>query len=278
MIERQWIVHQDGMYMIDQQFIATWVERLRKSIPDAAAVLLKGSYARGEPGPFSDIDFDVLIDPGPRDDYLTYLVEDDGGRLVHVSVAVQDVASWLSGADEVEDWAYRLLAFETNILLWVRDESLRPKLDHPARLHPAGDPELEDFIEAYAKVRNALARGDELALRLAAQTLATLCPSLLRPINPDVQPTHRHDALMAVLNFPVAPEGYRDDLLLCLGLSGRESTLEDAHDAARRLATGTLSLLRRHADAVEQELPATLYGYLRDGTLERYIHQGEQGP
>ena len=264
--------------MIEQQLIAIWVERLRKSIPEAAAILLKGSFARGEPGPFSDVDFDVLVDPGPRDDYLTYLVENDGGRLVHVSVAVQDVASWLSEADEAEDWAYRLPAFENTTLLWVRDEAFRTKLDHPARLHPAGNPELEDFVEAYGKVRNALARGDELALRLAAQTLGTLCPSLLRPINPDAQPTHRHAALLAVLEFPVVPEGYRDDLLLCLGLSGQESTMDDVHDAARRLATGTLSLLRRHAELLQSGLPADLYGYLRDGTLERYIRQGEQGP
>lgn len=264
--------------MIDQQFIATWVERLRKSIPDAATILLKGSYARGELGPFSDVDFDVLVDPGPRDDYLTYIVEDEGGQLVHVSVAVQDVASWLSEANEVEDWAYRLPAFETTLLLWAREEPLRRTLDRPARQHPAGDPELEDFIEAYSKVRNALARGDELALRLAAQTLGTLCPSLLRPINPEVQPTHRHAALMAVLDFPVVPEGYRDNLLLCLGLAGRESTLDDVHDAATRLTTGTLSLLRRHVELLQSVLPADLYGYLQDGTLERYIRQGEHRP
>ncbi|HEV2072562.1 MAG TPA: nucleotidyltransferase domain-containing protein [Thermomicrobiales bacterium] len=264
--------------MIDQEFIAAWVDRLRRSIPDAAAILLKGSYARGEPGPFSDVDFDVLVDPGPRDDYLTYLVQDDGGQLVHVSVAVQDVESWLSEADEVEDWAYRLTALETTLLLWAREESLRRRLDRPARQHPAGDPELEDFMEAHSKVRNALARGDDLAIRIAAQTLGTLCPSLLRPINPEVQPTHRRAALLAVLDFPVVPKGYRDDLLLCLGLSGRESTLEDVHDAANRLTTGTLSLLRRHAELLQSALPTDLYGYLQDGTLERYIRQREHRP
>ncbi len=243
----------------------------------ATAILLKDSYPRGEPGPFSDVDFDVLF-AGPRDDYLTYMIQDDGDLLVHVSVAVRDVASWLSEPNEVEDWAYRLPAFETTLLLWARDEPLRRALDHPAQQHPAGDPELEDFIEAHGKVRNALARGDELALRLAAQTLGTLCPSLLGPINPEVQSTHRHAALMAVLGFPVAPAGYRDDLLLCLGLSGRESTLDDVHGAANRLTTGTLSLLRRHAELLQSALPADLYGYLRDGTLERYIRQGEHRP
>lgn len=262
--------------MVDREFITSWVERLRREIPGIAALLLKGSYARAEPGPFSDVDFDALVDPGPRDDYLTYMDEDGDGLLVHVSVAVQDVASWLSDASEVEEWAYRLPAHETTLLLWARDDALRRTLDRPARHHPAGEPELEDFIEAYGKVRNAHLNGDELALRLAAQTLGTLCPSVLRPINPEVSPSHHHAALMAALDFPVAPEGYREDLLLCLGLSGRASTIDDVHGGAKRLTTGTLSLLRNRANALELELPAELYGYLRDGTLERYIHQGEQ--
>lgn len=262
--------------MLDQQFITRWAERLQRTIPNAAAILLKGSYARGGPGLFSDIDFDVLVEPGRRDDYLTYLVEDDSGWLAHVSVAVQDVASWLADADEVEDWAYRLPAAETTLLLWARDDALRHKLDRLARTHPPGAPELEDFLEAYGKVRNALVQRDELALRLAAQTLGTLCPSLLRMINPEVFPTHRHAALLAALDFPVAPEGYRDDLLLCLGLSGQASTLDDVHDAAQRLTIGALSLLRHHAELVKAELPADLYGYLRDGTLDRYIRQGGQ--
>ena len=262
--------------MIDQCFIRTWTDRLRKSIPDAAAILLKGSYARGKPEPFSDVDFDVLVDRGVRDDYLTYLIENEAGLLVHVSVAVQDVASWLADADEVEDWAYKLPAAETTLLLWARDNALRHKLDRSARTHPPGAPELEDFLEAYGKVRNALMRGDDLALRVAAQTLGTLCPSLLRAINPGVFPTHRHAALLAALDFPVAPEDYRDDLLLCLGLSGRASTLDDVHDAAQRLTIGALSLLRHHAELVKAELPADLYSYLQEGTLERYIRQGGQ--
>ena len=71
-------------------------------------------------------------------------------------------------------------------------------------------------------------------IRLAAQTLGSLCPSLLRPLNPPVAPSHRHAALTAALAFRVAPEGYRDDLLRCLGLEGEPSTARDVHDAARR--------------------------------------------
>jgi hypothetical protein len=259
--------------VVDEPFITAWVARLRSDIPHAVAVLLKGSHARGVAGPHSDVDFDVLVDGASRDDYLAYLVEAGSDRLVHVSVAVQDVAAWFAEAKEPEEWAFALPAFETTRLLWARDDTLRARLDRPTREHPPGEPELEDVVEGFGKVRNALLRGDDLAVRLAAQGLALLCPSLLRPINPDVRPTHRHEALLAALAFPVAPEGYRDDLLLCLGLTGRASTAHDVHDAARRLVAGTLALLRGHADRVADELPRDLFGYLVDGTLERYVAQ-----
>lgn len=258
--------------MIDAAFIASWTARLQE-IPDAAAILLKGSYARGEPGPLSDVDFDVLVDPGPRHDYLTYLSRRVDGHLIHVSVAVHDVAAWLAEAHEPESWAFGLPVSETTRLLWARDEALRRRLDRPAREHPPRAPELEDFVEAFGKVRNALLCGDEFALRLAAQTLGQLCPSLLRPINPDVCPSHRHEALLAALTFPITPEGYRDDLVLCLGLSGHASTPQGILDAARRLTEGTLALMREHAHQLQAELPPNLYGYLRDGTLERYVRQ-----
>ena len=258
--------------VVDATFIDAWAARLREEIPGAVAVLLKGSYARDSAGPHSDVDLDVLVAPGPVDDYRAWIVEHDG-RLVHVSVAVQDLAGWLAERSESEGWAFGLPAHETTRLLWARDNALREQLDVPARVHPPGDAELEDAVEAHGKVHNALRRGDELALRLAAQTLGQLVPSLLRPINPPVAPSHRHAALLAALAFPVAPEGYRDDLLRCLGLDGRASTAGDVHDAAGRLLAGTLALLRAHAAVARPALPPDLFGYLVDGTLERYVGQ-----
>ena len=74
-----------------ERFVAAWVERLRLQEPDAVAILLKGSAARGNAGPHSDVDFDVLTVSGPREAYLAYLVETGEGWLTHVSVAVHDL-------------------------------------------------------------------------------------------------------------------------------------------------------------------------------------------
>lgn len=260
--------------ILDDTSISTWVDRLRGDIPDTVAVILKGSHARDDADLHSDIDLDVLVDGPPRDDYLVFFEENDG-RLRHVSVAVQDLAGWIAEREEPVSWAYGLPAAETTRLLWARDDGLRVELDHPARMHPPEPPELEDFIEAWGKVRNAMRRGDDLAMRLAGQKMARLCPTLLRPLNPQVFPSNRREAMRAVLEFPVAPDGYRDDLVRLFGLTGEAVPMDDLHAAARRLVFGTVALLREHAASLGGVLEDDLYAYLVDGTLERYIRQEE---
>lgn len=262
--------------MPDQSFISTWVDRLLREIPGAVAVILKGSHALGTAGSHSDVDVDVLVEGEPHEAYLAFFEETAEGRLRHISVAVQDLAGWLSEANEPVGWAYGLPAAETTGLFWARDETLRAQLDHPSRHHPPEPPELEDFIEAWGKVRNACTKGDDLAMRIAGQILARLCPGLLRPMNPEVFPANRREALRAALDFSVAPQGYRDDLLRCLGLPPDTVSMRDLHAAAQRLTFGTIALLREHAESLENLLEADLFAYLVDGTLERYIRQGEE--
>lgn len=259
--------------MTDQQFIHDWARRLREEIPDAVVVMLKGSHARAEPGPFSDLDFDVIVDREATEEYLAWFEETGSDHLRHISVAVQDIDGWLADAGQPVSWAYGLPAAETTLLLWASNESIRQQFDHPARVHPPEEPELEDFIEAWGKACNAASRGDDLAMRLATVKLARLCPGLLRPINPEVFPSNRRKAMHAILDLPIAPERYRDDLLVCMGLSGKATSITTLHQAARRLTFGILGLLRDHAGTFVSLLPDDLYGYLLDGTLERYVRQ-----
>lgn len=259
--------------LFNDRLVFAWMERLRSDIPDTIAVLLKGSHARGAAETHSDIDVDVLVDRGPCEDYLASFEQTGDGRLRHVSIAVQDLAGWLAEESEPVSWGYGLPAAETTRLLWARDDALRAQLDRPARMRPPEDPELEDFIEAWGKVRNALRRADDLAIRLAGQKLAHLCPTLLRPINPDVCPSNRRHAMRAVLAFPNAPDGYRDDLQRCFGLTGEAVSMQDVHDAARNLTFGTIGLLRAHADVFGPLLPRDLHHALVDGTIDRYIRQ-----
>ncbi len=260
--------------MDTERLVAAWVERLQRDEPDAVAILLKGSAARGDAGPHSDVDFDVLTASGPREAYRAYLVETGEEWLTHVSVAVHDIAGWLAQETEPAEWAFALPVAEATRLVWTRADTWHERVARPSLLHPPGQAELEDFIADFGKVKNAHLARNELALRLAAQGLAQRCPSLLRLVNPQVQVGTRYEALLASLDLPVAPPGYREDLLVCLGLVGRATTADEVVAAARRLVTGVVEVLRPHAQRLAPEFEAHLPVYLADGTLQHYIVQG----
>ena len=260
--------------MDTERLVAMWVERLQRDEPDAVVILLKGSAARGDAGPHSDVDFDVLTASGPREAYLAYLVETGEEWLIHVSVAVHDIAGWLAQETEPAAWAFALPVAEATRLVWTRDDTWHERLARPSLPHPPGQAELEDFIADFGKVKNAHVARNELALRLAAQGLAQRCPSLLRLVNPAVQAGTRYEALLASLDFPLAPPGYREDLLVCLGLVGRATTADEVHTAAGRLVTGVVEVLQPHAQHLGSEFEAHLPVYLADGTLRRYVAQG----
>jgi hypothetical protein len=168
--------------MAGEEFIQRWVRRVRREVPDGVAVFLVGSYARGDAGPHSDLDLDVLIAGGPRNQWPTWL-DVEGQRLVCVSVWIRDVAIWLASQQQPQDWAFGLPAVETVRLCWVADDSWRARLDRSQLAHPPGEPELDHLVGELGKVANAWRRGDELGLRLAAQDLARSCPGLLQPLN-----------------------------------------------------------------------------------------------
>jgi len=258
---------------MNKAFLHHWAARARAAEPTAIAVLLRGSHARSEAGPHSDLDLTVLTSEPPLTRYRAELVEQGDGLLLHVSVGAMSWAEWLAERDAPTEWSFSLPTRQAAQVLWVA-EAYEATLADPHMLQPPGPPNLEDFIEAAAKVKNAFAAGDELALRLAAQDLAAWASSLLRPLNPPVTAGSRAAALRAVLDFPVAPPDYRQDVLACLGLSGQAVPMEELHERVLRLAVGIIDLLAPHAEELAGQLEPDLPCYLRDGRLRRYLRQG----
>jgi hypothetical protein len=254
------------------ELVERCVPRVRREVPRAVAVFLVGSNVRGEAGPHSDLDFDVLVADEPRGEAPVWFEVDDD-RLVCVSVWVRTVAEWIASQEEAQDWTFGLPCVALLRLCWVADDSWRARLERSRLAHPAGEPELEHFIGDLGKVANAHGRGDELGVRLAAQDLARSCPALLQPLNPERPVRTRDAALRRTLDFEVAPGGYRDDLSLCLGVSGRPGSADDVHAAACRLATGIAELLESHAGSFAGLLSRPLLACLADGSLRRYVAQ-----
>ncbi|HYJ12884.1 MAG TPA: nucleotidyltransferase domain-containing protein, partial [Thermomicrobiales bacterium] len=119
--------------MADEEFIGRWAKRLAQDISGTLAVLLKGSHVRGDAGPWSDVDFDVLVnDTNIEAPYLTWF-DDSTARTVHISVAVEHFETWLQDFDEPADWAFGFAGRPATKLLWVTRPSLTAELDWPER-------------------------------------------------------------------------------------------------------------------------------------------------
>lgn len=77
----------------------------------------------------------------------------------------------------------------------------------------------------------------------------------------------RRAALEAALSLRVAPEHYRDDLSVCLGLVPVDD--DAVQEAALRLGRELLAFLRERKPDVDDQ--PDIAGYLADGTLERHL-------
>jgi phosphoribosyl-AMP cyclohydrolase len=258
-------------------FLDTWVARLRRQAgPPVVGVLLRGSYARGTAGRYSDVDLDVLVDGTPQVAYPAWLAP-AGERLIHVTAAVCDAESWLAHLTEPADWSFGLPVATPARLLWATPRWW-PRLDLSVIRQPPGAPRLVDVVTDLGKVAAARAAGDEIGGRYAAADLARACPSVLRMLNPPVTVDSRRAALSAALELPVTPPGYRVDLLTCLGLAPRPAA--HVYAAASRLVIGTVELIRPYAPRLAGAVGPDLAAALTDRRLDRHPAQlaADAGP
>lgn len=259
------------MPVVESGFLGEWVDRLRTAAgPPVVGILLRGSYARAAATPYSDVDLDVIVTGSSYETYPAYLAETGVGRLVHLSIAMTDAASWAAHVAAPADWAFGLPVRSPMRVLWAASE-WRERLDRTEINQPPARPELEALVAGLGKVAGAFAAGDDLGGRFAASDLARRCPSVLRLANPSVTVASRREALEAALGLPAAPPGYREAMLTCLGLAGGSPS--DVYAAARRLVSGTVATVRPYAHELAESAGPDLGAALVDGRLDRYLSQ-----
>lgn len=251
---------------LDDALVERAVEQLLRLEPEATAVLLTGSYAKGTAAVGSDLDL-MAITPSPRIGYRTWFEEQIGGVPLHVSAGAKTADAWRVNATTPARWSLGFPAINAASYLWS-DHATRTQLgDDPSLRHPAADPELEDFLDFVLKAKRAASTGDELGLRWFAQGAASLAPTLLIPLNAERIVADRRDALDAALTLAVAPDHYASDLAVCLGLTAASGG--DVRAAAARLGSELLAFLRERAPDVDDQ--PEIARYLADGTLERHL-------
>ena len=243
------------------------VAQLRELESSAVAVLVSGSYAKGTADEHCDLDLTVVIEGDPSSPYRMWFEERPGADALHVSPGVRTLERCLAERDEPQDWALGFPVLNDVRYVWATDEARTLLGDPPSTVHPPAPPELEDFVEFLTKVRRASSRSHGAGIRAFAREAAVLAPGLLRTLNDDLAVRDRLEALEAALSLRVAPEHYREDLSVCLGLVPAED--DDVRDAALRLGRELLAFLRERKPDVDDQ--PDIAGYLADGTLERHL-------
>lgn len=246
--------------------LATIVSALCRFEPDAGAVLVTGSYAKGTASGTSDLDLVTITTDRVVTPYRMWFAQMSDRRPLHVSVAAKTSAKWLAARNVPAKWALGFPAREDARYVWSTDGARRV-LGDPSIEHPAADPELEDFADYVLKAKRCAANGDEIGLRWFARAAATLAPHLLIPLNEPHVVRDAREAVDAALSLRVAPYGFAEDLRVTMGLATAAS--EEVRQSVSRLGRGLLAFLRERAP--ETDPMPDLARYLIDGTLERYL-------
>jgi hypothetical protein len=122
-------------------------------------------------------------------------------------------------------------------------------------------------VELATKVQRASSHKDAIGMRFYARNLAALTPGALVGLNEKIVVHTAREALDAALSLSVAPNHYREDMTVCLGMVTAD--VDEVESAALRLTRELLAFLRERKPDVDPR--PGLAAYLADGTLERHL-------
>lgn len=243
------------------------LERVFELEPTTIAILVSGSYAKETADDQSDLDVQVVTAEKPASPYRMWFEQRPDTKPLHVSPSVKSLDGWLAKREESQQWALGFPVEHVVRYVWATEEAKAALGDPPSNLHPPAEPELEDFVEFLGKVRRCAHRGDTLGVRAFAREVAALAPGLLRTLNAEAVVRDRREAVEAALSLHIAPEHYREDFEVALGLVVADD--QAVEHAALRLGRELLAFLREHKPDADPQ--PDIASYLTDGTLERHL-------
>lgn len=207
-------------------------------------ILVHGSVARGEPGPFSDIDMLAVINRGKKPSEFSYF---DGD--IHVGVGFVRTADLEKEFTDPKAffWA-RGSALATNVLYdpkgIVRRILLRWRKAKPS--HQVLEKSLWDayyyLIEYSGKMRNGWHKQDDYMTRHSARIIAQCVERALIALN-DVSIISENYVWHQILKASRRPRHLGTDYPIALGFEGTKDTSK-VYRSALRLSKETLHLIR----------------------------------
>ncbi|HYD09872.1 MAG TPA: nucleotidyltransferase domain-containing protein [Acidimicrobiales bacterium] len=238
--------------------LASVVASCRTRVPAARGILVGGSYARGSASTASDLDLAVFIDDEDEDaalHYRTWLEVRADSPPLHVSARTDlTLATWAEEAEEPADWAFGLPTAQRFEWLSEPDEELRRALGaQPVLRTHAGEPEVEDMVTELTKVHRAEASADDIGVRFHARRAVDFAAPTVVALNapPPCVDTPRAALDTICAGLTRTPDGWTEDLLVCLGLTPTDIRTTAA--AADRLVVGVLELLRTIDPTVDRQ-------------------------
>ena len=213
---------------------------VKREYPHLEGILVHGSVARGDPGPFSDIDMLALTNQKRKPSEFSYF---DGD--IYVGVGFLSIAElekeftdpkaffWARGSAK----ATRILYDPKGVLRRIMLHWKKAKPLHQIMEKSLWD-EYHNIIEYSGKLRNGSLKKDEFLTRYAARVIAQHVGRAIIALN-DLSIISENFLWHQILNARKRPKHLRLDYPLALGIKGTRDT-ETVYRSAMRLCGETL--------------------------------------
>ncbi len=217
---------------------------VRREYPHLVGVLVHGSVARREPGPYSDIDLVAVTGRGKKPSPFSYF---DGGIYVGVGfLRVADLEKEFSDPEEFfrargSAKATKVLYDPKNILKRILLRWRRAKPSQQILETTLWDT-YHNIIEYSGKLRNGWRNRDEYLTRYAARVIAQYAQRAIIALN-DLSIISENYIWHQVLKAKKKPEHLETDYPIALGIRGTKETSKVCRSALR-LCRETLRLVK----------------------------------
>jgi len=219
---------------------------VKREFPEVVGVLVHGSVARGEPGPFSDIDLLAVISRGKKPSEFSYF---DGN--IYVGVGFLRVAELEREFSDPEAFYWARGSAKATTVYYDPQGVLRQVLFRWRRAKPSQQilekslwDTYHNIIEYSGKLRNGWRNEDEYNTRYAARVIGQYVGRAIIVLN-EISIISENYLWHHVLRAKKKPIHLGMDYPIALGIRGTKDTSK-VYRSALRLSSETLRLVKNN--------------------------------
>ena len=226
------------------------VSLVRGEFPNLVGIQVHGSVARGDPGPFSDIDLLGVYDHGKKPHDFSYF-----DRGIYVGVGFLTVAALRKEFSDAKSFFWARGSAETTRILYDPKGVLKRLVGRLKGAEPSRGLVENSLWEAYhniveysGKLRNGWVGRDEYLTRYSASIIAVHVERALVALN-DISIISENYLWRQILKAKKKPEHLGIDYPLARGLKGAQDSSRSFR-AALRLCKETLRLIKAQSGRI----------------------------